>query len=275
MTRKESTINIERIEAAKDVATLRELLQSVEGNIKGIIGKNPLSFYLERPSQNIMEEIDDYIGLRTVILDKMFTYSPDEIERMEQVNTLLTDLRRNMYRRTCALYRTLLAHGVDESFDDDYEVEGKLAVGVEYDSNEGDFGTVLHLENDAYYGSDFAYMLYVIMNNEEERRYALGYIDNCCVRHNERNTPDMTDKELLAQNFAFLVVDTSWDERLHHDDLKHICFGYAFHSLYTHNPYSLADILRINSFDVNVQLVCQRLTDQAGRRYKDITKDNE
>lgn len=275
MTRKGNAINIERIEAAKDVATLCELLQSVEGNIKGIIGKNPLSFFLERPSHNIMEEIDDYIGLRTVILDKMFTYSPDEIERMEQVNTLLTDLRRNMYRRTCALYRTLLAHGVDESFDDDYEVEGKLAVGVEYDSNEGDYGTVLHLENDAYYGSDFAYMLYVIMNKEEERRYALGYIDNCCVRHNERNTPDMTDKELLAQNFAFWDDGTSWDECLHHDDLKHICFGYAFHSLYTHNPYALADILRINSFDVNVQLVCQQLTDQAGRRYKDITKDNE
>ena len=275
MTPEEHTINIERIKAAKDVATLRELLQSVEGNIKGIIGKNPLSFYLERPSHNIMEEIDDYIGLRTVILDKMFTYSPDEIERMEQVNTLLTDLRRNMYRRTCALYRTLLAHGVDESFDDDYEVEGKLAVGVEYDSNEGDYGTVLHLENDAYYGSDFAYMLYVIMNNEEERRYALGYIDNCCVRHNERDTPDMTDKELLAQNFAFLDDGTSWDECLHRDDLKHICFGYAFHSLYTHNPYALADILRINSFVVNVQLLCLRLTDQTGRRYKDITKGNE
>ncbi len=29
MTRKESTINIERIEAAKDVATLRELLLSL------------------------------------------------------------------------------------------------------------------------------------------------------------------------------------------------------------------------------------------------------
>ncbi len=275
MTPEEHTINIERIKATKDVATLRELLQSVEGNIKGIIGKNPLSFYLERPSHNIMEEIDDYIGLRTVILDKMFTYSPDEIERMEQVNTLLTDLRRNMYRRTCALYRTLLAHGVDESFDDDYEVEGKLAVGVEYDSNEGDYGTVLHLENDAYYGSDFAYMLYVIMNNEEEKRYALGYIDNCCVRHNERDTPDMTDKELLAQNFAFLDDGTSWDECLHRDDLKHICFGYAFHSLYTHNPYALADILRINSFVVNVQLLCLRLTDQTGRRYKDITKGNE
>ena len=275
MTPEEHTINIERIKATKDVATLRELLQSVEGNIKGIIGKNPLSFYLERPSHNIMEEIDDYIGLRTVILDKMFTYSPDEIERMEQVNTLLTDLRRKMYRRTCALYRTLLAHGVDESFDDDYEVEGKLAVGVEYDSNEGDYGTVLHLENDAYYGSDFAYMLYVIMNNEEERRYALGYIDNCCVRHNERDTPDMTDKELLAQNFAFLDDGTSWDECLHRDDLKHICFGYAFHSLYTHNPYALADILRINSFVVNVQLLCLRLTDQTGRRYKDITKGNE
>ena len=112
MTRKESTINIERIEAAKDVATLRELLLSVEEDIKGIVGNDPLSFYLERPSQQAMEEIDNYIGLRTMILDKMFTYAPDEIERMEQVNTLLTDLRKNMYRRTCALYRTLLAHGV-------------------------------------------------------------------------------------------------------------------------------------------------------------------
>lgn len=194
---------------------------------------------------------------------------------MEQVNTLLTDLRKNMYRRTCALYRTLLAHGVDKSFDDDYEVEGKLTVGVEYDSKEGDYGTVLHLENDAYYGSDFAYMLYVIANNEEERRYTLGYIDNCCLRHEEGNTPDMTDKELLVVDFADLDDGTSWDECLHRDDLKHICFGYAFHSLYSHNPYSLADIVRINSFDVNVQLVCQRLTDQAGRRNKDITKDNE
>ena len=275
MTRKESTINIERIEAAKDVATLRELLLSVEEDIKGIVGNDPLSFYLERPSQQAMEEIDNYIGLRTMILDKMFTYAPDEIERMEQVNTLLTDLRKNMYRRTCALYRTLLAHGVDKSFDDDYEVEGKLTVGVEYDSKEGDYGTVLHLENDAYYGSDFAYMLYVIANNEEERRYALGYIDNCCLRHEEGNTPDMMDKELLVVDFADLDDGTSWDECLHRDDLKHICFGYAFHSLYSHNPYSLADIVRTNSFDVNVQLVCQRLTDQAGRRNKDITKDNE
>ena len=275
MTPEESTINIERIDAANDVATLRELLLSVEEDIKGIVGNDPLNFYLECPSQQAMEEIDNYIGLRTMILDKMFTYTPDEIARMEQVNTLLTDLRKNMYQRTCALYRTLLAHGVDESFDDDYEVEGKLTVGVEYDCKEGDYGTVLHLENDAYYGSDFAYMLYVIVNNEEERRYALGYIDNCCLRHEEENPPDMTDKELLAVDFADLDDGTSWDECLHRDDLKHICFGYAFHSLYTHNPYSMADIVRINSFDVNVQLVCQRLTDQDGRRYKDIIKDNE
>ena len=103
MTRKESTINIERIEAAKDVATLRELLLSVEEDIKGIVGNDPLSFYLERPSQQAIEEIDNYIGLRTVILDKMFTYAPDEIERIEQVNTLLTNLRRNIGKR-CLLW---------------------------------------------------------------------------------------------------------------------------------------------------------------------------
>lgn len=275
MTPEESTINIERIDAANDVATLRELLQSVEKEIKGIVGNDPLNFYLERPSQQAMEEIDNYIGLRTIILDKMFTYTSTEIERIEQVNALLTDLRKRMFRRTCTLYRTVLAHGADESFDDDYEVEGKLTVGVEYDSKEGDYGTILHLENDAYYGSDFAYMLYVIMSNEDEKRFSLGYIDSCFLRHEEGNTPDMTDKELLAIDFADLDDGTSWDECLHRDDLKHICFGHAFHCLYTHNPYSLADIVRINSYDVNVQLVCQRLTDQAGRRYKDIIKNHE
>ncbi len=82
----------------------------------------------------------------------------------------------------------------------------------------------------------------------------------------------MTDKELLVVDFADLDDGTSWDECLHRDNLKHIYFGHASHSLYTHNPYSLADIVRINSFDVNVQLACQRLTDQAGRRSKILSK---
>ena len=275
MTEEQNKSFYQRIETANDIETLRRLLLSVEDTIKSIVGDDPLTFYLERPPQSVLDDIDDCIGLRTMILDKMFTYTPAEIECIEQVNALLTDLRKSMFRRTCALYRTVLAHGADESFDDDYEVEGKLTVGVEYDSKEGDYGTVLHLENDAYYASDFAYMLYVIMSNEDEKRFSLGYIDSCFLRHEEGNTPDMTDKELLAIDFADLDDGTSWDECLHRDDLKHICFGHAFHALYTHNPYSLADIVRINSFDVNVQLVCQRLTDQAGRRYKDIIKDHE
>lgn len=45
------------------------------------------------------------------------------------------------------------------------QVEGPLDIGVEYDSYGGNSVTVLQLNNDETYGSDFYYMLHVIYEN--------------------------------------------------------------------------------------------------------------
>ncbi len=252
----------------EDRDVLRGYLKEVEKEIKGIVGDDLMNFYYNNHNQEVYDKIDDLVGTRKLILDKMFVYSAEEIKRMEAVNELLYGLYKQMYRRTTNLYRTVIAHGKDEAFDDDYNVEGMLNVSVDYDINDGDYGTVLHLDTDADYGSDFAYMIYVIQSN---RKYChdLSYIDQCMVAHSDANTPDMSDEELDCDS-SFLDDGVTWDECLHRPDLSHICFCHSFHALFTHLPYSLPDILRINSYAVESKIVCQRLTDQAGRRWKDI-----
>lgn len=122
----------------------------------------------------------------------MFTYSDEEVKAFEHINELFVGLSKQMYSRTANLYRAILRNGVDKDFDDDYEVEGTLKRGVEYDKEEGDYDTVLHLDNDDYYGSDF----YVLSENDETCYTSLDYIDECGIFHHTGNASDMTDKKL-------------------------------------------------------------------------------
>lgn len=263
---------LNKINNTKDPQQLRTYLQEVESEIKGIVGEDPFYFYPSSPSPEIIDRIEALIGNRRYILDRMFTYSEDEIKRMEQVNALLFNLTKQMYQRTTSLYRMLLKYGQDDSFDDDYEVEGVLNHHVEYSKDEGDLDSVLHLENDDVYGSDFAYMIYVMRENDELSDFHINYIDNCFIYHRESNTPEMTDKELDC-DYTFMDDGESWGECLWRNDLKHICFCHAFHSLYTHHSYSLQDIIRINAFSVDVKLTCQRITDQKGRRWAEMKSE--
>ncbi len=255
-----------KVYRAKDLTQLHAYLLEAEARIKDIVGDNPLAFYLRSRSEEVLGKINDLLGTRRYILDKLFTYTDDEIKRMEAVNSLLRRLYEQMYRRTANLYRTILKGGTDSTFDDDYEVEGTLDIGVEYDKDEGDYDTVLHLENDIFYDSDFPYMLYTIRENDEEYNHSLTHVCECNLRHFPGNTPEMTDEE-LGCDYTFLEDGVTWNECLNREDLSHICFSYAFHTLFTDHPYSLADIIRINSFVVEAKLVCQRITDQKGRRH--------
>lgn len=260
---------IDRIRATTDHATLRRWLQETEAAIKAIVGDDPLHYYMNYPKEADIDKLHHYLGIRRMLLDRMFTYSDEEVKRFEQVNELLADLSKQMYHRTADLYRTILRCGADETFDDDYEVEGTLNAGVEYDPEDGDYDTVLHLHDDDYYGSDFAYMLYVVAENDEKSHYGLDNIEECSISHNEENTPDMTDKELNC-DWEFLNDGDSWIDFHRHPKFDHICVCHALHSMFDHHEYSLADILRVNSFWVEAKIKCQRITDQQGRRYHEI-----
>lgn len=263
---------IDRIRQTTDHQKLRGWLQEVENAIKTVIGDDPLHFYTSYPSETDIDNVHDLLGTRRLLLDRMFTYSDEEVAAFEHVNELLINLSKQMYHRTADLYRSILRNGVDTGFDDDYEVEGTLNTGVEYDKEEGDYDTVLHLTNDDYYGSDFSYMLYVLTENGQASHSCLDNIEECGVFHHTDNTPDMTDKELDC-DWTFLNDGDSWIEWHRHPKFDHICVCHALHSLFDHHEYSLADIIRINSFWVEAKITCQRITDQKGRRFKEIRED--
>lgn len=261
-----------KVYATDNHELLYRYLCEVEAEIKGIIGQEPSDFFSQYPGITQLRKIDDLLGSRKYILDKMFSCSKDEIKRVEQVNELLSRLSKQMYHRTADLYRTILKSGMDDSFDDDYVVEGKLITGMLY-YQKMDCATTLHLDDDAYYGSDFSYMLYVIQKDAETEFDSMrDCIHGCQIFHNKANNPEMTDKE-LGCDYTELDDGSSWSEGLRRTNLAHICFCYAFHSLYTYQHYSLVDIIHINRFFVESKLVCQRITDQEGRRYEDFINE--
>lgn len=251
--------------------TLYGWLQVVEAAIKMIAGEDPSCFYSHYPRKEAIEEIHELLETRRLLLDKMFAYTDEEVEAFERVNGLLSTLRKQMYNRTVELYRTMLRYGVSSDFDDDYNVEGTLNSGIDFFPADEEYDGVVHLSNDKYYGSDFGYMLYVLRENEAAHKGSSTNIEECFVRHRQTNTHEMKDEELHC-DWRALDDGVSWIEWHKHPKFDHINVCYALHSMFDHHLYSLADIVRLNDFEVEAKITCQHFTDQKGRRYEEFVK---
>ena len=239
---------------------LREQLLSVEEKIKLFVGKEPLNFYLRDINEDITLKLEKLVDERCSITNQMFKASPQEVRRFEKVNTLLYESTIKMYKRTARLYRSLLTSEKDASFDDDYNIEGTL--NYVYNSRK----SVLQLEDDEYYGSDFNYMLELTNLLTKKSHNIVEDIISTSILYNPKHTLEATDEELEC-------VDTLDDGRtwaegcLNIPEFEHICVCYAVHDICTHKPYSIPDLLRMNDFWVEVNLTCQHIVDQAGKRF--------
>ena len=75
---------------------LRTQVQKIEEKILAITGKN-VEFNMEwTRSQRKCEQVERLIWKRKHLLDKMFVATPEEVVRMEQVNSRLYDLTQKM-----------------------------------------------------------------------------------------------------------------------------------------------------------------------------------
>lgn len=248
---------------------LQQLLKEVEAEIKSIVGSDPFEPYRKERTENKTEQIDTLLAIRQHILDKLFRGTPQEVKRFEKVNDLLLKLTEKMYKRTGRLYRTLLTYGKDDTFDDDYEVEGRLMCNVDYPPEEvekEENKNVLQLEDDDYYGSDFPYMIALITTHLAETEGSFGEnIESCRIYHRKGNTSEMSDKELDCSDE--MNDGTTWAEcQLCIPQLNHICMCYAIHSMCTHHCYAMADVVRINNYWVEVTLKCQHIVNQDEKR---------
>ena len=248
-----------------DKAKLRKRLQRIETAILRITGKDMDRLSVRFIPEKKRKRIGELIRKRKALLNRMFTATAEEVERMEQVNSLLLDLTQQMYRRSAELYRRVLDTTHDKTFDDDVMVEGSLKYGCNGPES------VLHLTNDHYYGSDFTRMLQIIdwlyscdvdgFEIEEIECTSKGSIDAA-------NDPSMSDAELgFADDFD---DGTTWAEGwLDHPAFKHICICHAVHDICTHKSYSIPDLLRMNDFWCEVKITHQHIVEQDGRRWND------
>lgn len=244
-----------------NVEKKRALLLEVEAEIKKLMGEQERgSLELRYIGATQIEKIQDLVSTRSLILNRMFQATSQEIKRFEAVNELLNSLTKKMYHRMANLYRTLIDSPKDESFDDDYVVSGTL----KYVYNDED--SILILPEDGHYGSDFAYMIELIYHLLEDYNGGLPEIEECSCNYSPQNTSDMTDEQLHCVD----VWDdgVTWaEEHLRRPELEHIVVCHAVHDICTHKPYSIPDLLRLNDFWVEAHLVCQHIIDQNGKRY--------
>ena len=125
-----------------------------------------------------------------------------------------------------------------DDMDDDYELEGRLfpRFDIPY--------SVLRLENDDYYGSDFIRMAAILQETEKGKP---GMADvSCGWSRLKDKSPSATDKVLECAND--LDDGYSWAEGpLRHPQLAHIKVCYALHALCTHMNWSFLRTLPMRS----------------------------
>lgn len=239
---------------------LHQSLNNVEDEIKKIVGIDINNFIRKHAKyDDVYETVKDLLHIRQCLLDKLFLGTPDELARFEEVNSLLDKLTKKMYCRTATLYRTLLTSCRDEDFDHDYMACGSLKCVVDYDFEEGSYHTILHLDNDEFYDSDFGYMLSLVNGMQD-----INSIVECKICYEETHTSVMSDEELNC--YDYWDDSVSWNEgRLNRKELAEISICYATHAICVNNNYSIPDLLRLNSFWVEAQIICQHIVDQDGK----------
>lgn len=221
-------------------------------------GRGHRKWYRWASNKNAVDKVGLMMADRSYILELLFEKhcTPAEVARLEKVNSLLLDLTNQTYWRTARMLRSVLSLPAYDQ-DDDFIVEGKLV--PEFDLP----GSVLRLEDDNYYGSDFIRMAAILQETEEFQPAMANprvYPD-----HIEKYTPWMTDKELGCSNE--LDDGTSWAEAwLSIPPLRHINVCYALHALVTHMNWSIPDVLRINDYKIEVTFTVQQYSDQDRNR---------
>lgn len=243
-------------------AELKAELKKLERRILRItgdpIGPKHRKFFRWAGNEAAVERVQEMMSTRSFILHLLFEKhcTPAEVARLEKVNTLLLDLTNRTYKRTANLARKALAIP-REDLDDDITIKGKLIPDFDLPAS------VLRLEDDDYYGSDFVRMAAIL---QETEKYQPGMADvHCYPEWIDNFTPDISDKELGCANE--MDDGTTWAEAwLRIPLLEHICICYALHALVTHMNWSIPDVLRINNYKIEVSFTVEQYSDQERNR---------
>ena len=250
----------EMIEGEEKVLLLKMLVKDIEKDIIGIAG-DVLDYSLiirKRLTPGQFEMLDALLDLRGWALNSLFDVhcSDEEVRRFTAINDKLYTMTESMYERARMVNELIKTMPLHEK-DDDVEVEAKLKFW------EDGAPSVLEIEDDDFYGSDFTRMIVLRSIIDSDYR-SYDEIERVAIY------PKLVNGKLIPDDTEInnrMDDGTTWAEAwLRHPKLDHLIVCHAVHDICTHKNYSIPDLLRMNTFEVSVDIKIQQIEDQDGAR---------
>ena len=225
----------------------RAIVQEMERKIKALVDKEEWcgSYFFRKFSEKEQDELSDYFSARNEALEDLMQHPTEqEIERMGYQNDKLFRLTQECYEQCRNLWLMLYdsPHKVNDRYR--YDVEG--VVRFEY----GSYDSVITMDNDDYYGSDFSYMIKLQDELISQGRHKMDTIVNGA------SCDFVCDKKEAMEQLTNKLDDGKHGNAGHlfNKAFDKYCICHAMHALHVHQGYCLSDILRMNDFVVRVDL---------------------
>ena len=250
----------EMIEGEEKILLLKMFVKEIEKDILGIAG-DILDYSLiirKRLTPGQFELLDALLDLRGWALNVLFEVhcSDEEVRRFTAINDKLYAMTESMYERARMVNELIKIMPLHEK-DDDVEVEAKLKFW------EDGAPSVLEIEDDEFYGSDFTRMI-VLRSIIDSDYKSYDKIERVAIY------PKLVNGKLIPDDTEIkndMDDGTTWAETwLLHPKLDHLIVCHAVHDICTHKNYSIPDLLRMNTFEVSIDIKIQQIEDQDGAR---------
>ena len=250
----------EMIEGEEKVLLLKMFVKDIEKDILGIAG-DILDYSLiirKRLTPGQFELLNALLDLRGWALNSLFEVhcSDEEVRRFTDINDKLYAMTESMYERARMVNDLIKTMPLHEK-DDDVEVEAKLKFW------EDGAPSVLEIEDDEFYGSDFTRMI-VLRSIIDSDYKSYDKIERVAIY------PKLVDGKLIPDDTEIkndMDDGTTWAEAwLRHPKLDHLIVCHAVHDICTHKNYSIPDLLRMNTFEVSIDIKIQQIENQDGAR---------
>ena len=250
----------EMIEGEEKVLLLKMFVKDIEKDILEIAG-DVLDYSLivrKRLTPFQFELLDALLDLRGWALNSLFEVhcSDEEVRRFTAINDKLYTMTESMYERARMVNDLIKTMPLHEK-DDDVEVEAKLKFW------EDGAPSVLEIEDDEFYGSDFTRMIVLRSIIDSDYR-SYDEIERVAIY------PKLVNGKLIPDDTEInnrMDDGKTWAEAwLRHPKLDHLIVCHAVHDICTHKNYSIPDLLRMNTFEVSVDIKIQQIEDQDGAR---------
>ena len=245
--------------SGEKTSSLKSFIHDIEADMLDITGD--VLDYSNRRIRDLtpyqFDLLDCLLLLRCWALNNLFDEhcTDEEVRRFAAINDKLYEMTERMYERARMVNELIKTMPLHEK-DDDVDVEAKLKFW------EDGASSVLEIEDDAYYGSDFTRMivLLAIVDRDYKCYDEIGQVNL---------SPRLVDGKVVSDDDIINDLDdgTTWAEAwLRHPKLDHLIVCHAVHDICTHKNYSIPDLLRMNTFEVSVDIKIQQIEDQDGAR---------